>query len=146
MGLKPSAAAAPIVALVAAVAGGPARAHHSFAMYDRERTVTLTGTVKDYEWSSPHVVIEVVKDNPAGGVSKWWIEGGAPTVLARGGWTSTLMKPGDRISVGVHPRKDGRPGGLLADEQELLINGHAPEGVLYLTPPGDGACAPVGGK
>jgi hypothetical protein len=133
-------------ALAAVLTAGPALAHHSFAMYDRERIFTLTGTVKDYEWASPHVVIEVVKDDPKGGLVTWWIEGGAPTVLARGGWTSTLIKPGDKISLGVHPRKDGQPGGLLADEQQLLINGHAPKGVLWLMPPGEETCGAVGGK
>ena len=58
-------------------------------------------------------------------------------MLARGGWTGALLKPGDRISVGIHPRKDRTAGGLLADEQQMLVNGQPPKGVLSLYPLGD---------
>src|SRR3954469_19065747 len=84
-----------------------ASAHHSFSMYEREKTITLSGTVKEFLWASPHVTIQVLSAN-RGGLATWAIEGGSPTVLARGGWTSTVLKPGDRISLGIHPRKDGR--------------------------------------
>src|SRR5581483_5014570 len=70
-----------------AAAAAPALAHHSFAMYERDRTVTLTGTVKDYAWSSPHVMIQVLSENAKTGPATWFIEGSSPTVLARGGWT-----------------------------------------------------------
>ena len=112
---------------------GSAVAHHSFAMYDRYRTVTLSGTVKEYIWTAPHVTIQLLRNAERGSVV-WTVEGGSPTVLARGGWTSTLMKPGDRISLGLHPRKDGSAGGLLADEQQVLVNGQPAKGVLYLRP------------
>ena len=112
----------------------PAAAHHSFAMYDRMHTVTLTGIVKEYSWTSPHVTIHVLADHAGGGFVTWVIEGSTPSVLARGGWTSSLLKPGDKISIGMHPRKDGAAGGLLADEQQMLINGQPPRGVLWLTP------------
>lgn len=119
---------------------GEASAHHSFAMYDRERTLTLTGTVKEYDWASPHVVIEVVKDGSKG-ANAWYVEGSSPTVLARGGWTSTLVKPGDKITLGIHPRKDGQPGGLLADEREVRINGQPAKGVLWLMPANEDSCS-----
>jgi uncharacterized protein DUF6152 len=118
---------------LAAMVAGSAMAHHSFAMYDRDHTVILSGTVRDYNWTSPHVMIHVLSDR-RGGVATWAIEGSSPTVLARGGWTSSLLKPGDKVSIGVHPRKDGAAGGLLADEQEILVNGQPPKGVLWLMP------------
>ncbi len=124
----------------AVLATGAASAHHSFAMYERQKTFTLTGTVKEYFWASPHVTIEVLAENPKGGIASWQIEGSAPQVLARGGWTASLFHPGDRISLGVHPRKDGTPGGLLADEQQLLINGQPAKGVLWLNPPSKEGC------
>ena len=103
-----------VVILTAAVfANGQASAHHSFAMYERQKTFTLTGTVKEYFWTSPHVTIEVLAENSKGVVADWQIEGSSPAVLARGGWTASLFHPGDKISLGVHPRKDGTPGGLL---------------------------------
>ena len=130
---------AAIIAGAMLMAGG-ASAHHSFAMYERQKTFTLTGTVKEYFWASPHVTIDVLAENPKGGVANWRIEGSAPAVLARGGWTASLFHPGDQISLGVHPRKDGTPGGLLADEQQLLVNGQTPKGVLWLNPPAKENC------
>jgi len=120
--------------ILASAASLPAFAHHSFAMYDRARTMVLNGTVKEYVWASPHVTIQVLADHAGGGYSTWMIEGSSPTVLARGGWTSLLLKPGDRITLGMHPRKDGAAGGLLADEQQMLVNGQPPKGVLWLVP------------
>jgi hypothetical protein len=129
-----------VMILGMAALGAPAAfAHHSFSMYERERTITLSGTVKEFIWTSPHVTIQVLTDN-RGGLVTWAIEGGSPTVLARGGWTSTVLKPGDKISLGVHPRKDGGAGGLLADERQLLVNGQPAKGVLWLQPPGEEVC------
>ena len=123
----------------AIIAANAASAHHSFSIYDRHRTVTLSGIVKDYIWMAPHVTISVLSEE--GGKSRnavtWWVEGSSPAVLARGGWTGVLLKPGDKISVGIHPRKDRSAGGLLADEQQMLVNGRPPKGVLSLYPLGD---------
>ncbi len=121
--------------LLAVPFAGPASAHHSFAMYDRFKTVILNGIVKEYVWTSPHVTINIVSDQAgAGAAATWVVEGAAPAVLARGGWTASLLKPGDKISLGMHPRKDGGAGGLLADERQMMINGQSPRGVLWLTP------------
>ncbi|MSP94719.1 MAG: hypothetical protein EXR00_05565 [Alphaproteobacteria bacterium] len=125
-----------LVAVLASAGANSAAAHHSFSMYDRYRTVTLSGTVKEYIWTSPHVTIQLLR-NAGRGPVVWTVEGSSPTVLARGGWTSTVMKPGDRISLGLHPRKDGSAGGLLADEQQLLVNGHPAKGVLWLRQHGE---------
>jgi hypothetical protein len=129
-----------LVAGVAATAVAPASAHHSFAMYEREKTIVLSGTVKEFVWTSPHVAIQVLTDNARGSLVTWLVEGSSPTVLARGGWTSTLLKPGDKISLGIHPRKDGGAGGLLADEQQVLVNGQPTRGVLSLQPAGEEVC------
>jgi Family of unknown function (DUF6152) len=118
----------------------PVLAHHSFAMYQRDKTLTLSGTVKEYDWTSPHVMIQVLADGAKSGPVMWQIEGSSPTVLARGGWTSTLLRPGDRISLGIHPRKDGGAGGLLADEQQMLVNGQPARGVLWLQTPAEEGC------
>lgn len=127
-----------IASLAAATA--PALAHHSFAMYERGKTITLSGTVKEFLWTSPHVTIQVVPDSPIGGRAVWSIEGSSPPVLARSGWNSTVLRRGDKVSLGIHPRKDGGVGGLLADEQQLLVNGQPAKGVLWLQPFGEAAC------
>jgi hypothetical protein len=116
-----------------------ASAHHSFSMYEREKTITLSGTVKEFLWTSPHVSIQVLADNRRGPMT-WAIEGSSPAVLARGGWTSTVLRPGDKISLGIHPRKDGGAGGLLADERQMLVNGRPPQGLLWVQPAGEDIC------
>jgi len=116
-----------------------ASAHHSFAMYDREKTLTVSGTVKEFSWTSPHVVIRLLTGDGHGDTPMdWFIEGSAPTVLARGGWTVNSLKPGDKVSLGIHPSKNGGLQGLLADEQEVLVNGQPAKGLQWLIPtPGD---------
>ncbi len=116
-----------------------ASAHHSFAMYDREKTLTVSGTVKEFSWTSPHVVIRLLTGDGHGDPPMdWFIEGSAPTVLARGGWTVNSLKPGDKVSLGIHPSKNGGLQGLLADEQEVLVNGQPAKGLQWLIPtPGD---------
>ena len=125
-----------LIVCAAAMVAGPASAHHSFSMYDRHRTVTLSGTVKEYVWMAPHVRISVLSEGRAKNTVTWSVEGSSPAVLARGGWTGALLRPGDKISVGIHPRKDRRAGGLLADAQQMLVNGVPPKGVLSLYPLG----------
>ena len=136
--LVPALAAATLTAQAAS-------AHHSFSMYDRHRTVTLSGVVKEYIWMAPHVTIRVVSEEKRNAVVTWSVEGSSPSVLARGGWTGALLKPGDKISVGIHPRKDRSAGGLLADEQQMLVNGRPPKGVLSLYPLGDEPAVSDGG-
>ena len=127
-----------VLALVAAtIAANGASAHHSFSMYDRHRTVTLSGVVKDYVWMAPHITISILAEGSRKTPVTWSIEGSSPSVLARGGWSGALLKPGDKISVGIHPRKDRTAGGLLADEQQMLINGRPPKGILSLYPLGN---------
>lgn len=121
----------------AIIAANTASAHHSFSIYDRHRTVTLSGVVKEYIWMAPHVTISVVSEGNRNTGVTWWVEGSSPGVLARGGWNGALLKPGDKISIGIHPRKDRTAGGLLADEQQMLVNGRPPKGVLSLYPLGD---------
>jgi Family of unknown function (DUF6152) len=123
----------PLSLLLAAMFAPPVFGHHSFAMYDREKTVTLSGTVKEFTWTSPHVLIRVLAGNTRDPMV-WFIEGASPTVLSRGGWTGTSLKPGDRVSLGIHPSKSGALEGLLADEQQVVINGQPAKGLLSLNP------------
>lgn len=98
-----------VCGLVAAV---PVLAHHSFAMFD-DKQVTVTGTVKQLEWTNPHVWLWVVVDDGKGGAVTWGFEGAAPGEMARSGWTKRSVIPGDKITVQGRPLKDGRPGGSL---------------------------------
>jgi uncharacterized protein DUF6152 len=106
--------AAAIAAVAVGVAALPAAAHHSFATYDRTKTVTIKGTVKTFQWTNPHCVIWVVIQ-PAGGgdPQEWTIETTSPGVLTRSGWTRHSLSPGDRVSVEFNPLRDGSHGGGL---------------------------------
>jgi hypothetical protein len=96
---------------LAVCAGGAAVAHHSSAMFDRTRTVDLAGTVKQYQFSNPHVWIEMIVPAKGGHEAQWSIEGEAPMIMARMGLGPTRLKVGDKITVRAHPLRDGRPGG-----------------------------------
>jgi hypothetical protein len=93
---------------------GTAAAHHSFAMYDQTRTVTLTGAVKTFLWTNPHVMIWFSGAPVTGGTTQTWtIELTSPGNLTRMGWTRTSLKPGDNIEVQLLPLRDGEPGGAF---------------------------------
>ena len=103
-----------IILAAAAAASWPAFAHHSFAVYDRTKTLTLKGTVKTFQWTNPHCVVWVLVQPEGGGEpQEWSIETTSPGVLTRGGWTRNSIKPGDRVSVEFNPLRDGSHGGGL---------------------------------
>jgi hypothetical protein len=91
----------------------PALAHHSFAMFDRDKEVTLVGTVREFQWTNPHAFIEVDVPGANGAAEKWSIELNSPNNLSRQGWKSSLLKPGDKISLTMNPLRDGKKGGLF---------------------------------
>ncbi|HUO21804.1 MAG TPA: DUF6152 family protein [Caulobacteraceae bacterium] len=96
------------------VVGTPAMAHHSFAMFDNQKTVTLDGTVKEFQWTNPHSWVQLLVKDPATGKEvEWAIEGGSPNGLARQGWKRSSLKPGDNAEITIHPLKDGTNGGSL---------------------------------
>jgi hypothetical protein len=89
----------------------PASAHHSFAMFAIDKTVTLNGTVKEFEWVNPHSWLHVSVVNDAGTPEEWAFEMGSPGQLASRGWTKDSVKVGDKITIVAHPMKDGSHGG-----------------------------------
>ncbi|HEU4626675.1 MAG TPA: DUF6152 family protein [Steroidobacteraceae bacterium] len=91
----------------------PAFAHHSFAMFDRDKEVTLVGTVREFQWTNPHAFIEMDVPDDSGTIQKWSIELNSPNNLTRQGWKSSMLKPGDKISVTMNPLRDGKKGGLF---------------------------------
>src|SRR5258706_2139814 len=99
-------------AFVTALPATPALAHHSYAMFE-QREIKMQGTVKTFEWTNPHIFIQLLVPNSAGQADEWSIEGSGPGDLARAGWKFNTLKTGDKIAVGVAPLKDGRKGGGL---------------------------------
>jgi hypothetical protein len=92
---------------------GSAAAHHSYAMFDASKTLTVSGTVAKLEWMNPHVFVWVyVPDSSAqGGHALYAFENGSTNVLSRLGWSKTTFNAGDKVSVEYWPLKDGRTGG-----------------------------------
>ncbi len=82
-------------------------------MFDRDKVVTLSGTVKLFQWTNPHIWIEIMVPNPDGSASEWDIEGGAPNALVRRGWKYGALKIGSKVTVTIHPLKSGVQGGSL---------------------------------
>jgi hypothetical protein len=91
----------------------PTFAHHSFSMFDRDKTVTATGLVKEYEWTNPHVWIHVMVSDAQGAQREWSFEMQAIAQDMAGGWRPDSVKPGDKVSIDFHPLKDGSRGGQL---------------------------------
>jgi Family of unknown function (DUF6152) len=103
-----------MIAAAAVALSAPIQAHHSFAVYDTNKTLTLKGSVKSFQWSNPHCVIWVlIQPEDGGEPQEWSIETTSPGVLTRSGWTRNALKAGDRVSVEFNPLRDGFHGGRL---------------------------------
>jgi hypothetical protein len=89
---------------------GSAHAHHSSAMFDQQQSVTLSGTVRQFQWSNPHCWIQVTVNDKTG-PAEWSVEMGSPSQLFRSGWRPTILHAGEAIVVVVHPMRDGSKGG-----------------------------------
>jgi hypothetical protein len=89
----------------------PADAHHSMNGFDRTRTVTLVGVVKQFKWANPHSWIELEVENDKGVTESWNLEMTAPGILARAGWKSSMLKPGDKVTIVARPLTSGEVGG-----------------------------------
>jgi Family of unknown function (DUF6152) len=98
-----------------------ASAHHSFAMFDNQREVSVEGVIREFQWTNPHCWIRMVSMDGAGKEVEWNIEGQSPNGLIRAGWSRDAIKPGDKAIVVIHPLKDGSNGGSVV---RVSVNGH----------------------
>jgi hypothetical protein len=96
--------------LGAVAAAGPGAAHHSAAMFDQSKKVTITGVVKRFQWAQPHCWIDLAVMGDAGEELTWSFEGGAPTQMQMVGLTPDILKVGDKVAITGHPLRDGRRG------------------------------------
>jgi hypothetical protein len=101
-----------VVSLFSALAT-PALAHHSVAMFDRDKTVTLHGTVKEFQYTNPHSWLRLYVVGDDGKSVEWGFEAEGPSSLLRKGIKSKTFLPGDKATIVAHPMKDGRPAGQL---------------------------------
>ena len=104
----------------------PALAHHSFAVYDHTRTLTLSGTVTKFQWTNPHGFIEMDVAQSDGSTKHFSVELTSINMMQRVGWRSNMIKPGDKVKVVVAPLLSGEPVGLglevvLADGKTMAL-------------------------
>jgi hypothetical protein len=121
-----------LAAFGALLLAGSALAHHSPIVFDRTKKVTIVGVVTEFKWSSPHAWIHLDVADAQGKIANWSVEMNPASRLARAGWKSTTIKPGDKVSIVVYPLRNDEKGGqyisiTLPDGRVL---GERPDGVL----------------
>jgi hypothetical protein len=102
-----------VVLIGALLCAAPARSHHSNVAYEVTKVVTITGVVKEFRWVNPHTWLHLIVDENGSKV-EYQVEGRAPGVLLRAGWTKTSLKPGEKVTVDMSPAKDGTKVGIIA--------------------------------
>lgn len=85
--------------------------HHSSAMFDKAKVVETKATVREFQWTNPHVWIQVTIENADGEAEEWSIEGLGPNSLFRNGWRPHSFKPGDVVDIRFNPMHDGSHAG-----------------------------------
>jgi hypothetical protein len=116
-----------VAALTAAAA--PASSHHGTAAYDTTKTVTVSGTVTEFRFTNPHVLIFWEGKDEGGNIQKWSGERSGPNSMARNaGWSSRTMKPGDQVTITGRPSKNGSNtiavSKIILNGQELSMGGN----------------------
>ena len=101
--------------LVLLTHAGSALAHHSFAMFDHTRTVTLKGEVTKFQWTNPHAILEIDVPGSGGAITHYTLELTSINMMQRLGWRSNFIKAGDMVKAVMAPLLNGEHGGLLLD-------------------------------
>ena len=125
--MKPTLLIKPTLLLTAAVSllvAGPASAHHSGAMFDSSKELTLVGTIKEFQWTNPHSWVQVLVPDARGKVVEWSLEMSGTSGLYRRGWRASSLKPGDKVTIVTNPMRNGSPAGnvrsvTMADGRKL---------------------------
>ena len=97
---------------VLAVAASPLSAHHSAAMFDDKKTVTVDGVVKEFQLTNPHSWLLVDVTDKSGKVVTWGFEAEGPSTLRRAGIKPSDLRPGTKLTITGNPMKDGRPAAI----------------------------------
>jgi hypothetical protein len=109
------------LALGLLIVSAPAFAHHGASAYDTKKLTTLKGTVTDFQFMNPHSEIFLDVKNADGKVEKWSAEAASMVTMSRLGWTKTLFKPGDQITIVGNRARNGSPTMRLS--KVVLANG-----------------------
>jgi hypothetical protein len=110
------------LALCFFLASSPLFAHHSQAVYDEEKLLTITGVVTKFEWINPHVVVHLEVKDDKGNTDEWVAFSGSPSMqLREAGWNSEQFKPGETLTIKGFPQKDGRK--IMLGAKHIRANG-----------------------
>jgi hypothetical protein len=101
-------------------------AHHSLALFDIGMPVSVSGTVKEFKYTNPHTYLFLNVRAENGQIETWTLEGPAPTLLARDGWSAKTLRPGDQIRLTVWPRRTGGPKGVWYASSVHFMDGRPP--------------------
>ena len=117
-----------IIYLTVPLLSSPTYAHHSFAIYDADNPVTMSGTLREHRWANPHAAVVLTVTNEDGSETDWVLDQGPVNMLSRQGWNRNTLQPGDKLSVVLDPLHSGQPGGLLqswefVDEPQVELIG-----------------------
>lgn len=118
-----------VLGLASLLLVSPSLGHHSGEMFEHEKTVTLSGTVKEFRYINPHSWLIVDIENEDGSVTTWGFEAEGPQDLMRGGVRKSDLPPGTQVTVTAHPMRDGRPAGAwttIVREDGTLLNWRMP--------------------
>jgi hypothetical protein len=110
----------------------PLAAHHGDAAYDMGKNVTIKGTITQWIWANPHVIVQLDVTDDRGQVVQWVAETENPSSMVHYGWTKQSLKPGDQVTVTVIPVKNGRPVGRIIEV--VLSNGQKLPGRIVSAP------------
>ena len=102
-----------VAVLTTAAFAATGHAHHAASMFDRSKTIELSGEIVEFQWTSPHIWIQINIENEDGELEEWSVEGGVPNRLYRAGWRPNSFEPGDRVSIRGSPMQDGGKAALF---------------------------------
>jgi Family of unknown function (DUF6152) len=131
-----------LAALLLALAAFPSSAHHSAAVFDMTKKISMHGTVEKWLWANPHSWLYLRVEKADGSQEVWAFEGGSTGMLARSGWNAADMKPGDKVTVSGSPDRSGSHIALMGEVQ--LATGRMLKAAAGAPPPGAGAPPPGG--
>lgn len=121
----------PLAALCALAVTTLSWAHHSTAAFNYHKDLTLTGEVKEFKWTYPHMFLDVAVSDGQGQTKLWSVEVGTPNLNVRHGWKKTDLKPGDKVTMLIHPLRDE------SKAEGTLVNITLPDGRVLRAPGGD---------
>ena len=115
-----------VMACGLAFTSSPTIAHHGITNYDMKKTIVLTGTITNFEWSNPHCLAHVDVTDDSGHVSHWTLEMNSTITMSHQGWIRNSLKRGDQVIVETHPARNGAPVGITSGPGfalKVVVNG-----------------------